>query len=306
MRDAPDPQCIEHAGAVELVIEARSRDLGGFTVGRLLPSPRRRFVGPFVFLDHMGPPRCRPSSGMDVRPHPHIGLSTVTYLFSGENVHRDNLGSVQVVRPGDLNIMTAGRGIAHSERISPEQRARGGAFHGAQIWLGLPVEHEHAAPSFAHHDQAALPAVEPAAGARGRVLIGAAFAKTSPVAHPSKPLLVDLELEAGARLELPVGEGDRGVFVVAGECAIGDCALGRDQLAVVRGGAVVLETRAASRVLVLGGPPLGPRFIEWNFVSSSQADIDRASAAWRAQDLVTFPKIPGDDVEFTPLPERHR
>ena len=297
-----DPRCIEsQTDAIELVIEARPRDLGGFTVGRVLPSPRRRFVGPFVFLDHMGPVEITIDAGMDIRPHPHIGLSTVTYLFSGENVHRDSLGSVQIVRAGDLNIMTAGKGVVHSERIDIAQRERGGMFHGLQIWLGLPEANETDEPRFEHHDQATLPSIAPAAGVSGRVLIGSGFGATSPVVHPSRPTLIALELDVGARFDVPE-IADRGVYVIGGRVAIGDVELVRDQLAVVRSNACVVA-REASRVMILGGPPLGHRFIDWNFVSSSQESIDRARAGWKAQ---TFPKIPGDDQEFIPLPESPR
>jgi len=294
-----DPRCVASPTAsIDLVIEARPRDLGGFTVGRVLPSPRRRYVGPFVFLDHMGPHDIDPEHGMDVRPHPHIGLSTVTYLYSGENVHRDSMGNVQIVKAGDLNIMTAGKGVVHSERIDAAQKKRGGVFHGLQIWLGLPEANETDEPSFQHHDEGALPAVAPAPGVTGRVLIGTAFGATSPAVHPSKPLLVALELDEGAQLDVPAAE-DVGLYVVEGSVSIGETVLAKDHLAVVAGKACAVA-RERSRVMILGGPPLGQRFIDWNFVSSKQASIDVARAGWKAQ---TFPKIPGDDQEFTPLPE---
>lgn len=294
-----DPRCVDSpTDAIDLVIEARPRDLGGFTVGRVLPSPRRRYVGPFVFLDHMGPHDVDPEHGMDVRPHPHIGLSTVTYLYSGENVHRDSMGNVQIVKAGDLNIMTAGKGVVHSERIDVSQKQKGGVFHGLQIWLGLPEANEGDEPSFQHHDEHAMPAVEPAPGVRGRVLIGTAFGVTAPAAHPSKPLLVTIDLDDGAKLDVPEAE-DVGVYVVAGSVSIGETVLAKDHMAVVKGKACAVA-REASRVMILGGPPLGQRFIDWNFVSSSQAKIDTARAGWKAQ---TFPKVPGDDQEFIPLPD---
>ncbi|HEX8115321.1 MAG TPA: pirin family protein, partial [Kofleriaceae bacterium] len=202
---AHEPDCVDppDARAIDLVIEARPRDVGTITVARVLPSPRRHMVGPFVFLDHLGPVTLAPGVGFDVRPHPHIGLSTVTYFLAGENVHRDSLGTVQTNRPGDLNLRTAGRGIVHSERADPAFRAAGGAMHGVQIWLALPDAHEDDEPSFEHHPAATLPAIAPADGVRGRVLLGAAFDARSPVHHPSDPLLVDLELAAGAALDVP-------------------------------------------------------------------------------------------------------
>jgi len=256
----------------------------------------------------MGPIVLEPGVGFDVRPHPHIGLSTVTYFLAGENVHRDSLGTVQVNRPGDINLMTAGRGIVHSERADPAFRAAGGAMHGIQIWLALPDAHEDAEPSFEHHPQATLPEVAPSPGVRGRVLFGAAFGARSPIRHPSEPVLVDLELRAGATVELPADAAERAVFVIEGELGIGhgigDAPLRADHLAVLRAGrpAAIAATTAA-RVLVLGGPPLGPRLIEWNFVASSRDRIDRARDAWKAR---RFPTIPTDDEDFIPWPEDHR
>lgn len=294
-----DPHCTdERSPVIELVIEGRPRGVGSITVARLLPAPQRRMVGPFVFVDHMGPVTVPPGVGFDVRPHPHIGLSTVTYFLEGENVHRDSLGSVQKNVPGDVNIMTAGRGVVHSERADPAWREHGGVMHGIQIWLALPLDHEEDEPSFAHHPKATLPEIAPVPGARGHVLLGAAFGARSPVVHPSEPLLVDLELAQGVQLDVPEAL-ERGVLVIEGEVEIEDVTLPADRLAVLAPGPVCVRARSRARLLVLGGAPLGPRFIEWNFVSSSQDRIARASAAWKAQ---TFPKIPGDDQEFIPLP----
>jgi hypothetical protein len=303
---ADEPHCVDpsDAHAIDLVIEGRPRDVGTIIVARVLPSPRRHMVGPFVFLDHLGPVALAPGVGFDVRPHPHIGLSTVTYFLAGENVHRDSLGTVQTNRPGDLNLMTAGRGIVHSERADPAFRASGGAMHGVQIWLALPDAHEDDPPSFEHHPVATLPAIAPADGVRGRVLIGAAFGARAPVRHPSDPLLVDLELAAGAAFEVPGGIAERAVFVIEGELQIADQALGANQLAVLGGGRPVRAAASApTRALILGGPQLGPRFVEWNFVSSSRDKIDRARELWKAQQ---FAKIPTDSVEFIPWPELHR
>jgi len=286
---------------VELVIEGRPRQVGTLTVARLLPSAKRRLIGPFVFLDHLGPVTIAPGLGFDLKPHPHIGLSTVTYFLAGENVHRDSLGNVQVNRPGEVNLMTAGRGVVHSERADPGWRERGGHLHGLQIWLALPEEREEDAPSFEHHPQASLPEAAPAAGARGRVLLGTAFGAASPIAHPSRPSLIDLQLEADAALDVPAEEPERGVYVVEGAVRLGRTVLEANRLAVLRPGAAAqLRAREKSRVLLLGGPPVGRRYIDWNFVSSSQERIQQARRDWREQ---KFPKIPGDEVEFVPLPE---
>ena len=296
-----DPSATDRSGAIELVIEGRPRGVDSIVVARLLPSPRRRMVGPFAFIDHMGPIELAPGIGFDVRPHPHIGLSTVTYFLAGENVHRDSLGNVRHNRPGDINLMTAGRGVVHSERADPEFRATGGAMHGLQIWLALPEANEDDAPSFEHHPQATLPAVAPAPGVTGRVLLGAAFGQRSPIIHPSQPMLVDLELAAGSRLTLPADVAERGVAVIAGDVTAGGQPVATNALAVLCAGAAVeVSATAAARVFLFGGPSLGQRFIEWNFVSSSKEKIAAAKRGWRAR---TFPAIPGDDQEFIPLPE---
>ncbi len=298
---ANDPACLEtQRPAVDLVIQGRPRDLGTVVVSRILPAARRRMVGPFVFLDHMGPVELAPGVGFDVRPHPHIGLSTVTYFLAGTNVHRDNLGTVQVNRPFDLNLMTAGRGVVHSERAEPGFRATGGVMHGLQIWLALPDAHEDDEPSFEHHPASTLPAIAPGPGVRGRVLLGAAFGATSPVVHPSEPWLIDLELDPGARVEVPVGPPERGVLVVEGQLDVAGEVLGRDHLAVLGAGAAPLVAIEPTRALVLGGPSPGPRLLEWNFVASTRERIDRARDAWRRQ---AFPKIPTDADEFIPLPD---
>jgi redox-sensitive bicupin YhaK (pirin superfamily) len=277
------------------VIAGRPRGVGTLPVARLLPSPRRRMVGPFIFVDHMGPVTLAPGVGFDVPPHPHIGLSTVTYFLAGENVHRDSLGTVQVNRPGDLNLMTAGRGVVHSERADPAFRAAGGLVHGVQIWLALPAANEDDAPSFEHHPAATLPAI-----AHGHVLLGSAFGARSPVSHPSDPLLVDLELAAGAAVELPTDVAERALFVIEGELAIGADTLGANQLGVLSQDADARAVAAVpTRALLLGGPAPGPRFIEWNFVASTRERIERARDAWRARE---FPTIPGDDRERVPWP----
>jgi len=298
---ANEPRCADPADAraIDLVIEGRPRDVGSTTVARVLPSPKRRMVGPFIFLDHLGPVALAPGVGFDVRPHPHIGLSTVTYFLAGTNVHRDSLGTVQINRPGDINLMTAGRGVVHSERAEPAFRAAGGTMHGVQIWLALPDAHEDDAPSFEHHPEATLPPIAPAEGVRGRLLIGAAFGARSPIRHPSDPLLVDLQLDAGASIELPTEAPERALFVIAGELCVGSDTLSADHLAVLGSAPARATASTSTRALLLGGPPLGARLIEWNFVASTHDRIDRARAAWRARE---FPVIPGDDQEFIPWP----
>jgi redox-sensitive bicupin YhaK (pirin superfamily) len=291
------------APAVELVVEGRPRDLGTIIVARILPAPRRRMVGPFIFVDHMGPVELPPGVGFDVRPHPHIGLSTVTYFLAGENVHRDSLGTVQINRAHDLNIMTAGRGVVHSERAEPGFRASGGLMHGVQIWLALTDAHEDDAPSFAHHPAATLPSVAPGDGVRGRVLLGSLFGATSPVRHPSEPLLVDLQLDPEAKVDVPADAvPERGVFVMEGEIEIAGERLATDQLAVLSAGvrAAITAGEQPARVMLIGGPPIGHRLIEWNFVASTRERLDAARDAWRARQ---FPKIPGDAEEFIPFPD---
>lgn len=288
--------------AVELVLHGRSRPLGDLAVTRVLPTLQRRMVGPFLFFDHMGPRRFPPGAGFDVPPHPHIGLSTVTYLLEGEVLHRDSLGTEQIILPGDVNLMTAGRGVVHSERATERARREGGAVHGLQLWLALPEANEEDAPSFVHVDRGAFPRRD-IAGAAVTVLFGEAFGAASPLLHPSRPLLLDVELPAGAAFSLPAlpGPDDRAVYVVSGAVSTGTRVLGPLDLAVAAPGrALALRAEAGSRLAILGGPSPGRRYIDWNFVSSDKARIERAKDDWRAR---RFPLIPGDDVEFVPLPE---
>lgn len=303
MSDVPsnDPACHDRADAIDLVIEGRPRDLGdNMVVSRLLPAPKRRMVGPFVFLDHMGPVTLPPGAGFDVRPHPHIGLSTVTYFLAGENVHRDSLGTVQTNRPFDINLMTAGRGVVHSERADPAFRASGGLMHGIQIWLALPASHEEVEPSFEHHPKETLPAIAPADGVTGRVLIGSAFGETSPIRHPSEPLLVDLHLEPGARVAIANDVPERAVFVIEGAVELSGHACTPNQLAVLTAGELEVCATERSHILLIGGAPLGARVLDWNFVATTKERIDRAREAWKRQE---FPKIPTDHDDFTPYPD---
>jgi redox-sensitive bicupin YhaK (pirin superfamily) len=287
-------------GAVELVVRARPRDLGGFAVRRALPASQRRLVGPFIFWDHMGPASFDPGRGIDVRPHPHIGLASVTYLFDGEIVHKDTLGSDQAIRPGAVNWMTAGRGIAHSERTSPEARKSGARAHGIQSWVALPLEHEEAEPSFTHHPATTIPeSVQ--GGVRLRVLAGTAYGLTSPAQVLSPMFYVEAVVPAGARLALPDEHEERAAYVVEGaiDCDGASAAEG-EMLALRSGVEVAVQARQTTRLMLFGGAPLeGPRHIWWNFVSSSERRIEQAKGDWTGG---RFPKIPGDDVEFIPLP----
>jgi redox-sensitive bicupin YhaK (pirin superfamily) len=291
------------ASAVEAVIAPTAKDLGGFTVQRLLPALGRRQVGPFVFLDVMGGPEVgfAAGAGLDVRPHPHIGLATVTYLFAGEIVHRDSLGSCQPIRPGDLNWMIAGRGIAHSERTSDEVRRRGGPLHGIQLWVALPDDAEEVEPSFDHHPAATVPTAR-VAGATVRVLAGEAFGLHSPARTLSPMAYVDLALDDGAGLEIPADHPERALLVVDGAVEVGDRRCASSELVVLAAGrpAPVRAAAGAARVLLLAGSPLGPRHVWWNFVSSSRDRIEEAKQAWRER---RFPPVPGDEVERIPLPE---
>jgi len=284
----------------ETVIVPRSRDIGGFEVRRALPSAQRRMVGPFVFFDHMGPAVFDPGTGLDVRPHPHIGLATITYVFEGEILHRDSLGSVQPIRPGDVNWMTAGLGIAHAERTSPELRARGTRLAGIQSWIALPKRDEETEPAFVHHPRAALPVTE-GEGVTLRLIAGAGFGLQAPVRVFSDMFYADAALKAGARLTLPAEYEERAVYVAMGEIEIAGQRFPEGQLLVFHpGDAIDLRAIADARVLLLGGEPMdGPRHIWWNFVSSSKDRIEQAKQDWKAG---RFGPVPGE-TEFIPLPE---
>lgn len=290
---------------IEIKIESRPREIEpGFAVGRVLPAAARRQVGPFVFFDQMGPIELAPRHGLDVRPHPHINLATVTYLLEGEIAHRDSLGSYQVIRPGAINWMTAGRGIVHSERSTSGERARGPRLHGAQLWVGLPQKEEQGDPAFRHYPAEALPEVEQNA-ARLRVLAGSAYGMSSPVQTLSPLFFVDAALEAGAQVFLPTGYAERAAYVAKGELACGPERILPGTLAVfVSNSRPALRATTASRLLLIGGEPLdGPRYIWWNFVSSSKDRIVEAARAWREG---RFPKVPGDEIEFVPLQQEPR
>ena len=289
------------SAALEMAIQPRSRDLGdGFMVRRVLPFAKRRALGPFVFFDHMGPTAFPAGVGLDVRPHPHIGLATVTYLFEGEIMHRDSIGSVQPIRPGAINWMTAGRGIVHSERTPPELRPTGSRLHGLQLWVGLPLAQEEAAPDFTHYPAAVLPEKQ-RDGAKLRVMIGAAYGLRSPVKTLSELFYVDAALDAGASLAIPADHDERGIYIVSGALSLAGTPFAEHQLLVLKSGVTTTITaEQASRLVILGGAKLeGERHIWWNLVSSSEARIEQAKADWKAG---RFAKVPGE-TEFIPLPE---
>jgi redox-sensitive bicupin YhaK (pirin superfamily) len=286
---------------IELVVVPRARDLGGFEVRRALPSAERQMVGPFIFFDQMGPAEFLTGAGIDVRPHPHIGLATVTYLFEGEVFHRDSLGSALAIRPGEVNWMTAGRGIAHSERTPAQRRAGGARLFGIQSWVALPSEHEETAPAFLHRDRGELPVIEDA-GARVRLIAGELFGVTAPVETRSALFYADVALDRGARLPVDAVHEERAIYTLAGEIEIAGDRFAPGQLLVFRPGDA-LEVRATedARFMLLGGEPMdGPRYIWWNFVSSRKDRIEAAKADWKAS---RFAAVPGEH-EFIPLPER--
>ncbi|HEX6261155.1 MAG TPA: pirin family protein, partial [Woeseiaceae bacterium] len=287
--------------AIEIVVIPRRSDLGGgFTVQRALPSARKRMVGPFVFFDQMGPTVLTRGRGLDVRPHPHIGLATVTYMFTGEILHRDSLGSVQPIRPGEVNWMTAGSGIVHSERTPPELRDIDAPAFGIQSWIALPRQHEETEPSFAHHSSAELPVIE-ANGAKIRLIAGSLYGERAPVQTFSEMFYADVTLETNAALALPSTDEERAVYPIAGAVLIGHATFEPGKLVVLKPGRAVTVTAstAPARLMLMGGAPMdGPRHVWWNFVSSSRERIEQAKADWRGGRFAT---VPGE-TEFSPLP----
>jgi redox-sensitive bicupin YhaK (pirin superfamily) len=292
--------------SLELVIPARPRDLGGFQVRRVLPWVKRRMVGPFIFVDHMGPEARAPGEGFDVKPHPHIGLATVTYLYEGEIFHRDSIGSAQLIQPGDVNWMTAGRGIAHSERTPAEARRVGARMHGLQVWVALPDEREDDVPSFHHHPASSLPRLDLPGVAR-TLVAGAAEGARAPVAVSSPLFYLDAALEPEAELPLPHPDehAERAAYVVSGGVTTDGETFGAGTLLVFVPGAVAAlrATDGTARVMLLGGAPIGPRHIDWNFVSSAPEKIEAAKASWRARG---FPVVVGDEEDFVPYPTTFR
>ncbi len=286
---------------IELVIEQRRASLGGgMTVGRVLPFAKRRMVGPYIFFDHMGPLDLAPGvdRSVDVRAHPHIGLSTVTYLFSGEIMHRDSLGYQQAIRPHEVNWMTAGRGITHSERFE-RGRAHGDHLHGIQAWVALPTEHEEAPPSFSHHAGDDLPQWSEA-GVHGQLIAGSAYGLTAGVATHSPQFYAHLDMQPGATAEIPSGYPERAAYVATGAVELDGVTYGAGKMLVFGKEASRLRAVKHSAVMVLGGEPVGERFLFWNFVSSSKDRLAQAAADWKAGRM----KLPdADDAEFIPLPE---
>jgi redox-sensitive bicupin YhaK (pirin superfamily) len=294
--------------AIETVIVPRARDLGPFAVRRALPAPKRQMVGPFIFFDQMGPAEFVTGQGVDIRPHPHIGLATVTYLFQGRLHHRDSLGTDSWIAPGDVNLMTAGHGITHSERVDGAMLARPYALSGVQTWLALPEHAEDGPPAFHHAPSAVLPILT-GKGKRLRLILGTAYGEAAPVPVASEMVYIDAQLAPGAHLPLPDEHEDRGAYVLEGEIAVAGEDFGAGRMVVFRPGERI-SLRAGpvgARLLLLGGATLnGPRYIWWNFVASSPERIIAAKEAWRAGDWAhgRFRLPPGDDREFLPLPSR--
>lgn len=307
---AIEPGCPDEIGidAIETLIVPRAHDLGGFEVRRALPSPKRQMVGPFIFFDQAGPAEFITGNGVDVRPHPHIGLATVTYLYRGEFQHRDSLGTNQIILPGAVNWMVAGRGVTHSERTSDETRQAPHSLFGIQTWVALPEGKEDVAASFEHHGKEALPVIEDD-GVNVRLILGRAYGEVAPASVFSEIFYGDATLQAGARLPLPDDHEDRGLYIVEGSVSIAGQTFDAGQMMVFRPGDAITVAAGpqGARVVVLGGETLnGPRYIWWNFVSSSKEKIKEAKEQWRKGDWGNgqFDLPPDDRSEFIPLPNR--
>jgi len=298
--DDPTPGDPWSCDAIESVIVPRARDLGGFNVRRALPSARKQMVGPFIFFDEMGPAEFLLGQGIDIRPHPHIGLSTVTYLFDGSLMHRDSLGVVQEIKPGAVNVMTSGRGIVHSERTGTETRAATSRLFGIQTWVALPKTHEESDPAFDHIDQAELPRIT-GEGKTVRLIMGSLYGETSPAKFPWDIFYAEAALAPGAVMPLDPAYDERAIYVVSGEIDIAGDVFGPGRLLIFKpGDRISVLATSHARIMLLGGEPMdGPRHIWWNFVSSRKERIDQAKAEWRAG---KFSSVPGEH-EFIPLPE---
>lgn len=298
----PEPQeaaenCPE---TVEMVLIPRTSDIGGFDVQRVLPSRQRRMVGPFIFWDQMGPGEFLTGQGVDVRPHPHIGLSTLTYLFDGSLMHRDSLGSAQLITPGDVNLMTAGRGIVHSERTTPEVRRHPHKLFGIQCWLALPGNMQEIVPTFTHHGKNKLPLLDDRRS-RIRLVAGQMQGVVSPVQTASETLFADALLQAGARVKVPAEIEERALYIVKGKIEVSGVQYPAGQMLVLKPGALVeFMALSTARVMIIGGEPMdGSRYIWWNFVSNSKDRLEQAKNDWKHGH---FPKVSGDEEEFIPLP----
>jgi len=299
--DDPVPGDVHSCDAIEQVIVPRARDLGGFSVRRALPAVGKQMIGPFIFFDQMGPAEFLIGTGIDVRPHPHIGLATVTYLFDGEIMHRDSLGTSLAIKPGELNLMSAGRGIVHSERTSKEERAKGPRLYGIQAWAALPKSHEEELPAFAHYGVDDLPRLT-GEGKRVRLIMGSLYGKTSPAAYPHPCFYAEAVLAPGATLPLDPDYDERGIYVASGEIDVAGETFSAGQLLVFHpGDRISIMALSQARLMLLGGEPMdGPRHIWWNFVSSSKDRIAAAKADWKQKRFAT---VPADPEEFIPLPE---
>lgn len=304
------PGCPDAIGIdqIETLIVPRSRDLGGFEVRRALPAPRRQMVGPFIFFDQAGPAEFLTGQGIDIRPHPHIGLGTVTYLYRGDFHHRDSIGSDQVILPGAVNWMVAGKGVSHSERTSAAGRAGPHSLYGIQTWIALPEDREDMDPSFEHHGKDTLPRIE-AEGVEARLILGHAYGERAPVTLYSDTFYLDVVLQPGARFPLPDDHEDRGLYITEGSVRIAGQEFEAGRMMVFRpgDGITVAAGPAGARLLALGGATMnGPRYIWWNFVASSRERIEHAKAEWRAADWGQglFDLPPTDRDEFIPLPDR--
>lgn len=297
----PEPGDAFACDQIELMVIPNAKDIGGFEVRRALPTAKRRLVGPFIFFDRMGPAILRAGHALDVRPHPHIGLSTVTYLFDGKIRHRDSLGTEMVIAPGDVNLMTAGRGIVHSERTPEELRGAPMSISGLQTWLALPDGKEEIAPVFANTSVARLPGID-AEGVSGRVVIGEFSGLRSPVASASDTLYADLSLAAGASVKIPADAEERAIYTLEGDVSIAGDVFPAERLLVFKPGEeIVVSSERGAHFMLFGGASLGSqRYIWWNFVSSSKERIEQAKQEWKTG---RFDIVPGDEEEFIPLPE---
>ena len=300
--NTPEPTCERESCPKQIVMEIipRSVDLGGFKVGRVLPSLEKRTVGPFVFWDQAGPGEFLTGAGLDVRPHPHICLSTMTYLFAGRLEHRDTLGNHQIIEPGAVNLMTAGRGIAHSERSPQADRHQPQTFFGIQSWLALPIEKEEMTPTFMHYEEASIPSFKEK-GIRMRIATGSWEGLKSPVATQWDALFAECHLEANTEMMIPKTMEERAIHILTGQITVDHCTYHGGRMLVLKPGAdIKIKADAPAHLIILGGPSLEkPRFVWWNFVASSEERIEQAKQDWLSG---KFGKIPGDDKEFIPLP----
>jgi len=284
--------------AIKHLIKPHTKDLGGFHVRRLLPFAQQQMVGPWIFFDHMGPAKFPVGEGVNVRPHPHINLATVTYLFEGEILHRDSLGYYQPIQPGDINLMVAGKGIVHSEREREERQANPRELHGLQLWHALPEEDEETDPAFYHYPSKQIPHFSEA-NVKGRVMMGSAYGQTSPVKTFAETLYVEAQLSAGDELVTPESE-QIAVYIVTGEALIGDMTVSANEMAILDdNSSATIKANQDTQLAIIGGQAMGRRYIEWNFISSRKERIEQAKQDWREQ---KFPKVPGDEDEFIPLP----